>query len=652
MKKTYDLSKLDWSLSGWTPYLWKLGETLEIGASPISEIPPMPAKVPGSVQDALKVAGLLPDWNVGLNYRLCEWVEHRHWIYEANIPDDWIEAGKLYRLNCQGLDYCGRITVNGQEVCTFCGSHVPHVFDVTHYIRDENNVLRIIFELPPSWLGQFGYTSKMTEWKPRFNYTWDWVPRLVQVGIWDAISLEATDGIEIRSFRCTTDADFNACTGSGKIIGKVSAHEGSTVEISICCEDNVILRKRLSVSEFNDSGVSWSDIPIDLWWPNLSGSQALYRIVCRLMDEDGIEVDTAERRVGFRNVTWQRCEGAPAESCPSLCVINGRPVFLQGVNWTPILPNFADVTEKDYRRLLTLYRDLGINIVRVWGGATLEKEAFYGLCDEMGIMVWQEFPLSSSGIDNMPPDDQTAIDEMAEIAESYITRRQHHASLILWCGGNELLQLEASKVLRPVDVNHPMLSRLREVVGVHDPSRRFLPSSPCGPSFCASQEDFGKDIHWDVHGPWQIDGEFRQWASYWQYDDALFRSETGSPGASSAEMIRRFAGECDVLPATADNPLWRRTSTWWIEWDKFVSEHGRSPSSLEEYVTWSQERQKQALVTALKSCKSRFPKCAGFLVWMGHDCFPCTTNTSIVDFDGNLKPAASALSEIWRKPVC
>ncbi len=120
------------------------------------------------------------------------------------------------RLNCLGLDYRGRIIVNGLEVGEFRGSHVPCVFNLTPCIRNENNVLRIVFELPPRWLGQFGYTSKMTEWKPRFNYTWDWVPRLVQIGIWDTISLEATDGDEILSLGCTTDLDAATSTGSAR----------------------------------------------------------------------------------------------------------------------------------------------------------------------------------------------------------------------------------------------------------------------------------------------------------------------------------------------------------------------------------------------------------------------------------------------------
>ena len=139
-----------------------------------------------------------------------------------------------------------------------------------------------------------------------------------------------------------------------------------------------------------------------------------------------------------------------------------------------------------------------------------------------------------------------------------------------------------------------------------------------------------------------------EWIEYWAGDDALFRSETGAPGASSAEIIRRSKGDLAEMPGTADNPLWRRTS-WWIEWPIFVEECGREPASLEEFVAWSQARQAEALVIAARACKDRFPRCGGFIIWMGHDSFPCTANTAIVDFDGEPKPAALALREVFRK---
>lgn len=662
MRTRYDLSQLDWTLSGWTPHLWRMEQTMEIGASPNAELPGIPASVPGSVQHSLREAGLLTDWNVGLNYRECEWVENRHWIYEVAIPDDWVAPlfqeqasgtpARVYRLNCRGLDYCGSVTVNGQMVAEFCGSHVPHVFDITLHLCESGNVVRIIFDLPPRWLGQFGYTSRMTDWKPRFNYTWDWTPRLVQTAIWDSVFLDVTDGKQFEEFRCRTEADHEA--GTGRIIarGSVSAGDGDSVAVSLTRDGSTVAETTVSVAEFGKSGIDLGGFAVDLWWPNMMGEQPLYDLTVRLLDASGSELDRRARRVGFKNVTWAPCEGAPPEATPWICVVNGRPVFLQGINWTPILPNFADVTEQDYRKRVELYRDLGLNMLRVWGGASLEKQCFYNLCDEMGLMVWQEFPLSSSGIENWPPEDQPSADALGEIAESYITRRQHHVSLTMWCGGNELqgspdgLKTGSGK---PCDLTHPLLDRLREITEREDPGRRFLATSPSGPVFYASPENFGKGLHWHVHGPWKAGGDLAEWHEYFAADDSCFRSETGAPGASSVEIIRRYAGDCDVMPATTDNPLWRRPLPWWIEWDQFVAERGREPGDIEEYVEWSQDRQAQALVSAIGSCKDRFPRCGGFIIWMGHDCYPCTANTSIVDFEGNPKPAALALKEIWRR---
>ena len=260
--------------------------------------------------------------------------------------------------------------------------------------------------------------------------------------------------------------------------------------------------------------------------------------------------------------------------------------------------------------------------------------------------------MSSSGIENLPSDDPEVIEEMAEIAKSYITRRQHHASLVIWCGGNELMGKEGKEtgaVNKPVDDSCAMIRRLADIAKEMDPARRFLFTSPSGPVFYAQEENFGKGLHWHVHGPWKPSGSLEDWKRYWENDDSLCRSETGAPGSSSAEMIRRFAGGLDVMPAKPENPLWRRGSTWWIEWDVFLSEKGREPESLEEYVEWSQQRQAKALLIAVKSCKSRFPRCGLVILWMGHDCFPCTANTSIVDFDGEPKPAALALKETWRE---
>ena len=640
MRKRYDLAQLNWTLSGWMPELWRVEQSMEIGASPNAEVAAIPAAVPGSVQMSLLKAGLIPDWNIGLNHRACEWVENRHWVYETTIPQDWIQAGQKVRLNCRGLDYRGTILVNKTEVGTFEGSLAPHVLDLTGHLAETTNKLRIVFDLPPRWLGQYGYTSRMREWKARFNYTWDWVPRLVQTGISESIYLEVTDGKEITELRCVTDLDLET-GGELKINGKVN---GASVEISLKRNGGTLRKETLAAEQFNSNGILWDRLDVDKWWPNLCGDQPLYDVDVVLLDKAGTAVDSATRRVGFRNVSWRRCEGAE-HADPWICVVNGRPVFLQGVNWTPIRPNYADVTEADYRKRLELYKDLGLNIMRVWGGAFLERERFYNLCDELGLLVWQEFPLSSSGVENYPPDDSDAIESMLPIVKSYIERRQHHPSLIIWCGGNELMD----KQYKPVDDTHPLIAQIRAIVDSDDPTRRFLATSASGPEFSAAEQNYGKGIHWDIHGPWQIGGELdTDWVRYWANDDALFRSEMGAPAASPADIIQNSAGELDPLPGNASNSLWRRTSPWWIEWHVASQELGREPESLQEYVNWSQNRQARALAIAVKACKDRFPRCGGSIIWMGHDCFPCTANTSIVDFNGDPKPAAVALKAVWR----
>jgi len=651
MKRTYDLSQLSWTVEGYTPNLWLFEWRHGVGFGSNArciDVPPVPAQVPGSVQGALREAGVLPDWNIGVNARQCEWVENRHWMFRARIPDAWLDSSAQFRLECQGLDYAGWVFVNGKEVGAFKGTHVSHTFDLTAHLKPADNELEIVFDLPPRWLGQFGYTSQMTEWKTRFNYTWDWCPRLLQVGIWDSIALVAVKESEIRSFHCETDVDLAHGTGMLECSGEV---EGDNCRLRVKLERNKTLLRQgeFTPAEFAQ-GIVWSDLPVELWWPNLEGEQPLYDVTCVLVDAEGQQQDRQTRRIGFKHVEWLPCEGAPPEADPWLCVVNGRPVFLQGVNFAPLCANFADLTREDYAKRLHQYRDLGLNLFRINACQFLEREWFYELCDELGLMVWQEFPLTSSGLENWPPEDEESIAAVAQIAASFIKRRRHHVSLLLWSGGNEQMgDLDGRKtgMGKPCDLTHPMLKRLREVVQECDPRRRYIPTSPCGPRASASAADFGKGLHWAVHGGAAImplaDAE-----AYWAQDDALFRAEVYCPGASSVAIIEKYAGDFLTFPATVDNPYWTRLTTWWIDWPRLVAIHGREPADLAEYVEWSQANQALMIGREMQACKARFPRCGGVLMWSGHDTFPLTINTSLIDFDGNLKPAALAVAEVWR----
>jgi beta-mannosidase len=646
----YNLSKLKWELVGTKPHYWRLWEQMDEMCIKHPENSPVPALVPGSVQQSLLDAGIIPDWNIGTNYRDIEWIENRHWIYFTDIPDDYFDAGKIVRLHCNGLDDNGEVWLNGKKVGEFNNTHLDYNFNLSTALKITGNRLAIIFFSPERYQGQVYWTSKTRMNKPRFYYNWDWCPRILQIGICDDIILEIVDNLEFDQFY--SHVDFYPTSGKGKLTIKTSYSTDTkyeNVNLTLCDAAGKCILDKTTNADLLIVGIDFDVPEISPWFPNGEGEQTLYKLTCKLYSDKGAELQSIIRNIGFRSIDWLPCENAHPEADPWILNVNGKNLFMQGINWTPIRTMFADVTEDIYRKYLLKYKDLGANLLRVWGGATLEKECFYDICDELGLMVWQEFPLSSSGICNTPPDDDESVKLMGHIAESYIRRRHFHPSLIAWSGGNELYNKENTL---PLTFLHPLLSRVKQIVETKDAGRRIMPSSPSGPTIYYNPELNGKSIQWDVHGPWwlpfePIDDEMSNIREYWESSDALFHSEAGVPATSSAELIDRYRGKYPSLPISVENPIWGQFS-WWIEVDKFKLKFGHEPKTIEEYVEWQQNRQTKALSIAIESTKHRFPRCGGFLIWMGHDCFPCTANTSIIDFNGNLKPVASEIKKIWK----
>ncbi len=653
MVRVHDLAGLTWTVTGYTPTSWRMARSMELGVFATPEVAAVPAVVPGSVQQALRQAGLLPDWNHGLDSRACEWVENRDWCFATVLPAEWLKGEGRFTLRCLGLDSCGLILFNGEQLLEFHNGFHPHEVVLPRPAQAGGNRLEIFFTVPPRWNGTPNVSSRITDWKARFNYTWDWIPRTVQIGIWDRVELRVSAGAELGEIRTQPTIAADGSRPGLRISGNPVSAGTSKVRLRLDAPDGTLLRDEERPAHDLNGGILWSDLPVQPWQPNGSGRQPLYTLVCSLVDAQTNEVqDRHVRRIGFRSIAWKPCKDAPPKADPWICEVNGVPTFLRGVNWTPIRPNYADLTPEMYRTRLELYRDAGFNLLRVWGGAFLEKRWFYDLCDELGLLVWQEFPLSSSGPDNSPPGDDDSLREMERIGRSYVRCRRHHASLLMWCGGNEL-QTKADGSAGcgvPLTSAHPMLGLLERIVREEDGERRYMPTSASGPTFVANAADFGKGLHWDVHGPWRRPDENRDKArDYWRNDDALFRSETGHPSASPVELLRKYHGKLADGPVSLDNPLWRATH-WWLEQKQFEAEMGRAPESLEEYVHWTQNNQAEALVAAAEECRKRFPAIGGFLIWMGHDSWPCAAKTSIIDFDGHPKPALAALKKIFCIP--
>ncbi len=635
-----DLAALPWTLTGWIPHNWEMGMTMETGIPSRPETGPLPMRVPGSVQQAVLDAGIIPDWRDGLQSRAGEWIENRHWVCETAIPAGTLAGPGPHQLLLHGVDGSCAVLVGKRIVARLANTFRPHRIDLP--VTAEALIVRLAFTDQPRALGQVHRTSTISDWKSRYPYVWDWTPRVAQIGPWEGVAV--ISGPSLRDLRATT-----ALTGAdGTVTAWWDAADlpaGAQVRLELHDEAEVVLASETFDAATGSGGLLARGV--QTWWPNGHGAQPVYRLVATLL-ASGTTIDRYERQVGFRNVTWQPCRGAPAGSRDWICTVNGTPVFLQGANWVPLRTCFADVRPEEYRARLATYRELGFNLLRVWGGSVLERELFYDLCDELGLMVWQEFPLSSSGIDNHPPADPGLVEDMRGIAAHYVAARQHHPSLIVWCGGNELQRAAdgGPGIGRPCDEREPMLAAQAAVCAQLDPERRYVPASASGPRFMADEKEFGQGLHHDVHGPWGHSGDLATWRSYWDRDDALIRTEVGFPGAQSESLTRRHGGLL-AWPANHDNPYWLHTANWWVQWDDFRRERPQG-STLSEYVAWSQQRQAEALAYAAAASKRRFPACAGFIVWMGHDCFPCPGNTSVIDVEGNPKPAGLALAEAFR----
>ena len=644
--KTLDLTNRKWTLQSWRPFSWYLQRSAETDFAFPACNGPVPATVPGSALTSLKKAGVIKDWNVGRNSLDCEWVEHRHWEFFTEIEAGEIPQGERVVLEADGLDYSGWICIGENEPVPFSGALRRHELDLTNALSDgKSHRLRIIFDSPPEDQGQIGFTSRTRWFKPRFNFSWDWCPRLVPVGIWDSLRLKVgTEKARLISHYVLLNDDLE----SGRIVLQMRNETNATLGIKarLTGADSEVSDFEMALPTGSHKLILNVDHP-ELWWPNGHGDQALYRL--EIFCEGELLHDG---RIGFKKIRWVPSQNAPSHARALLCEVNDKPIFIQGINWTPVNLDYHDLGEDRYRRLIALYAELGINVLRVWGGAYLERDLFYRLCDEAGLMVWQEFPLCSSGCDSCPPDSPEFLRELSLIAVDYVRRRSSHACLLLWCGGNELQTYkDADGKAYPLTESHPAMQVLRDIVQSENPGVRFIPTSPSGPLFARTEESLTKGMHHHVHAPWDSKSTIEEWEEYWDTDDAIFRAECGVTGASSMELIRKYAGDFDVWPCSLDNPLWKHSASFWMQPQLIERVQGIADRDLAvaEFVRLSQERQAEFLAYAIRSCKHRFPECTGFMIWMGHDCFPTPNNTSIIDFDLEPKPAFYALKKVFRE---
>jgi len=265
----------------------------------------------------------------------------------------------------------------------------------------------------------------------------------------------------------------------------------------------------------------------ELWWPNGMGEQRLY---------SGFGFRTLELTDDYE------------------LVVNGLRTEIRGWNWVPIDVLYGVPRPEKLARLLELARDANVNLLRVWGGGLIESEEFYAHCDRLGLLVWQEFAQSSSGLESVPSDDPEFVATLAADAREIVPRLAHHPSLAIWCGGNEL----------DADDSHPALAALRDVVHELDPGRAWLPTSPIGDK--------------DVHGPWEHQG-LREHYEHYDTRTSRLHSEFGVEGMTNREALEALIAPEHRWPADRTNPVYVHLGAWWIN-EPLVKEKAARPGDL------------------------------------------------------------------------
>lgn len=634
--------KLDggWKLKGWWPYEWVMGSSMENNDSFDGITPWIDASVPGSIHNDLLNAGLIENPYYGLNSVKCEWVSQRAWMYSTKFILAQDLKDRSVKLVFHGVDYASNYYLNGCFLGRHEGMFTPVCFNINGMVRfGEVNELIVVIEKAPDEMDQIGYTSKTKTQKARFGYKWDFGTRLVDLGIWKNAEIRVTGCCTIEDIYL--EPSLSEDLSESKVSYRIDAY--STLEsdlefrIAFIKNGNMILESSRMLAVPKGETTIEGNMVIhhpELWHPAGFGAQNLYSALIEVYDPARNLSDTKEVTFGIRKLQFVQNHAAPEGSLPYTIQVNGKNVFIKGWNLVPIDHMYGFPGTDKYKWLIGLAIKANVNLLRVWGGGLVEREEFYKLCDEAGIMVWQEFIQSSSGIDNEASVERDFLVMLRETAESIIKQKRNHASLVIWCGGNELMDSKC----KPHGYDHPNISLLKGLVDELSPMQLFLPTSASGPVQWLDADNTGKGLHHDIHGQWRYLGAEKHY-SYYNANDCLIHTEFGVQGCASAVTIRSMMPEDGVFPINRHNALWKHHgAAWWHTEDDVEMLFGEA-GDLESFAKRSQFIQAEGLRYIVESNMRRMPACSGVIPWQMNEPWPNAVCTNAIEHGGNPKMA-------------
>jgi beta-mannosidase len=620
--------------------------------------------VPGVVHLDLMAAKRIPDAFYGLNELDVQWVGECDWLYRCafsvtpeTLGHEWVD------LCFDGLDTFATVWLNGEQVLVSDNMFVPQRVSARPWLQAGQNQLHILFESAwrkgkeiearygrrPLWNGDW---SRLFVLKAQYHYGWDWGPALLTAGPWRCVRLEAGDG-RISQLDCPIELSPDLKTATLPVtVTAAGAQAGLSVELELIdpggqrIDSASVPAAATSSQPAYLAAHTFAISAPQLWWPIGYGRQPQYRLAVTLV-RDGEVLDRCEQRLGLRRLRLLQEPLAGEPGTTFLFEVNNTPIFCGGANWIPADSFTPRLTPEHYGQLVRLAAEAHMTMLRVWGGGIYEDDVFYDFCDELGLLVWQDF-MFACGLYPAHAEFQASV--RAE-AETNVRRLRHHPSLALWCGNNEDYSIAAS--LGAYDAafdgdfaqtrfpGRAIYERLLPAVcAALDPVRPYWPGSPYGGPDPNSQT-VGDRHTWDV---WH--GVVAPYHNYPKYE-GRFVSEFGMLSFPALRTIESYAAPADQYPQSrtvehhnkADGGV-RRMAT-------YVSENVRLPPGLGQYVYASQFVQAEAPASAYRGWRRRWGgpgryAVAGALVWQLDDCWPASS-WAIVDSAVRVKPAYYAV---------
>ncbi|KAK7890749.1 hypothetical protein LTR67_007958 [Exophiala xenobiotica] len=642
---------------------WSFKQTDDIGENAWSPVKTIPSTVHQDLIDSKK----LEDPFIGFNEVKAEWVGLKSWTYRTTLARPNVPPAAKVILVFDGLDTFAQVKLSGKTILESDNMFLPYRVDITEAIKSKaSHDLQIEFESAflkareikdqhpeHKFIGFNGDSARLAVRKAQYHWGWDWGPVLMCAGIWRPVRLEIYN-IRVSDLKVDITISDDHKLATIHATAEIEGHEDSPAHV--LAEFNITLGGKTVSSgraKLDQDGKASTQLEVpdpELWMPHGYGKQTLYTVSVTAVS-DGVPLHTESRRVGLRKIRLIQDDDSHGKSF--YFRVNDVDIFCGGSCWIPTDSFLTNVTPEKYRAWIELMVPANQKMIRVWGGGVYEHDAFYDACDELGILVWQDFMFGCGNYPCFP----AILGSIEAEAVANVRRIRHHPCLAILAGNNEDYQVQESVGLSydyedkneenwlksDFPARYIYESLLPRVSAAEAPWIPYWPGSPWSHGKVSSDPTVGDMHQWNVwHGTQEK----------YQIFDSLggrFNSEFGMEAFPHIATIKSFVEkEEDLYPQSHVLDFHNKADGHERRIATYLVENVRTATNLEAYIHLTQLIQCEALMYGYRGWRKQWGDerhCGGALVWQLNDCWP-TTSWSIVDYYLRRKPAYYAMARV------